>query len=76
MKWINASAKRRVALQPVSATVAANGKRTLSLRLPKAVQRELKRKRLVKLVLTAQLKDPADHIRSLTKRITVKLKRR
>jgi low density lipoprotein receptor-related protein 5/6 len=72
---IRASAKRVVAIKPVSATVAANAKRTVSLRLPKAIQRELKRKRALRLVLTGSAADPGSHTRTLSKRVTVKLKR-
>jgi low density lipoprotein receptor-related protein 5/6 len=72
---IRTSAKRVVALKTVSATVAANAKRTLALRFPKAIQRELGRKRVLRLVLTGFAADPGSHTRTLSKRVTVKLKR-
>jgi hypothetical protein len=50
-------------------------RRTIKLALPKPLRRLLQRQRRLALRLTAKPKDPAGNTRTVTKRVTPKLKR-
>jgi hypothetical protein len=64
--------KRRAALRARSLTVPARASRTVALKLPKAVQRRLKRSGRIALRLTATVTDPTGVRRVVTRRITVR----
>jgi len=72
---VTVSAKRIVKLKAKSFSVGANGKKTVKLKLPAALQRELKRRGKLSLRLTVKVKDPAGTTRRVTKKVTAKLKR-
>jgi len=69
---VTVSAKRRVKLKAKSFRVGANGKKTVKLKLPAALQRELK----LSLRLTVKVKDPPGTTRTVKRKVTPKLKRR
>jgi hypothetical protein len=64
--------KRRAALRARSLTVPARASRTVALKLPKIVQRRLKRSARIALRLTASVTDPTGVRRVVTRRITVR----
>jgi 6-phosphogluconolactonase (cycloisomerase 2 family) len=68
--------KRRVKLTARSFSVAAKSRKTVTLRLPRTLRRQLKRKGKLALRLTAKVADPAGNTRTVRKRVTPKLKRR
>jgi hypothetical protein len=70
------SRKRRVKLKAKAFRVAAHAKTTVKLKLPKPLSRLLKRKHRLSLRLTAKLKDPAGNLRTFTKTVKPRLKRR
>jgi hypothetical protein len=70
------ASKRAVKLKPKSFEVAADSAGTVKLRLPKALQRQIRRKGKLKLRLKAKVKDPAGNTRTVKKRVTPKLKKR
>jgi hypothetical protein len=72
---VSVAQKRRIALKAKAYRVAARAARTVSLRLPKALQRVLKRQRRLRLRLAASLTDPAGNTRTVERRVTPKLKR-
>jgi hypothetical protein len=71
---VTVSRKRRVKLRAKSFRVAANTRKTVQLRLPKPVQRLLRRTGKAALRLTANVKDPAGNTRTVKKRVTPRLK--
>lgn len=75
-KKVTVSVKRHVALKAKSFTVAANGRKTVSLSLPKPLRRALKRSGAVSLRLTVRVKDPAGNTQVVTAVVKPKLKRR
>ena len=56
--------------------MAANGRTTVRLKLPSRLRSVLERKRKLALLLTANVRDPAGHSRTVRKRVTPKLRRR
>jgi hypothetical protein len=72
---VTVSAKRRVKLKAKRFSVGAKARKTVKLKLPAALQRELKRRGRVSLRLTVRVKDPAGTTRTVTKKITARLKR-
>jgi DNA-binding beta-propeller fold protein YncE len=72
---ITVSAKRRVALKSKRFTVAAHGRKTVRLKLPKSLQALLASRHKLSLVVTAKVKDPAGHSRTVRKRVAPKLRR-
>jgi RTX calcium-binding nonapeptide repeat (4 copies) len=75
-KKIDVSRKRRVKLKAKGFSVGANAKKTVKLTLPAALRRLLKRTGKLSLRLTVRVKDPAGNTRTVTKKVTPKLKRR
>jgi hypothetical protein len=73
---VSVSRKRRVKLKAKAFRVAAHAKTTVKLKLPKPLSRLLKRKHRLSLRLTAKLKDPAGNLRTFTKTVKPRLKRR
>ena len=65
---------RRVKLRARSFSVAANARKSVRLKLPKALRRLLRRKGKLSLRLTARVKDPAGNTRTVRKRVSPKLK--
>jgi DNA-binding beta-propeller fold protein YncE len=57
-------------------SVAAHAKKTVKLKLPAKLRRALARKHKLKLPLTARVKDPAGQVRTVKKRVTLRLRRR
>jgi plastocyanin len=68
--------KRRVKLRAKTFQVSANAQTTVKLRLPTALRRLLQRKRKLSMRLTASLKDPPGNIRTVTKNVTPRLKKK
>jgi hypothetical protein len=73
---VSVSKRKRVKLKTKSFSVSAHTKRTVKLKLPKALRRLLKRKHKLSLRLSAVVKDPAGHSRTVSKTIKPKLKRK
>ena len=67
--------KRRIKLKAKSFRVPANASKTVRLRLPKGLRRQLARKRRVSLRLTAKVGDPAGNTRTVRKTLKPRLKR-
>jgi hypothetical protein len=67
--------KRRARLRGRPFVVPANARRIVRLRLPKALRRQLVRRRKLALRLTAQIRDPAGSSRTVAKRVRPRLKR-
>ena len=64
--------KRRVRLKAKSFTVAAHGHTTVKLSLPKPLRRGLWREHRLSLRLTAKIKDPAGHTRTIVTQVTAR----
>ena len=71
---VSAGRKRRIKLRSKSFRVAAHAGKTVKLTLPRALRKLLKRKRTLKLRLTATVRDPAGNRRSVRKAIAPKLR--
>jgi hypothetical protein len=67
---------RRVRLRAKSFTVPAHGHKTVKLSLPKPLRRALRLKQRLYLRLTAKLKDPAGHTRTVNKAVKPKLEQK
>jgi uncharacterized delta-60 repeat protein len=70
------SRHKRVKLRANAFSVGAHAKKTIKLRLPKALRRLLEHNHELKLRLTAEVKDPAGHTRKVKRRVTPKLKKK
>ena len=70
------SRKRRLKLPAESFRVGAHAHKTVKLTLPRALRRLLKVKRQLSLRLTATVKDPAGHTRTVKKTVKPKLTRK
>lgn len=57
-------------------SAAAHAKKTVKLKLPARLRRALGRKHKLRLPLTARVKDPAGQVRTVKKRVTLRLRRR
>jgi hypothetical protein len=68
--------RKPVKLKAKSFGLAAHARKTIKLALPKPLRRLLQRQRRLALRLTAKPKDPAGNTRTVTKRVTPKLKRK
>jgi hypothetical protein len=68
-----AQRKRRVTLRAKSFNVAAKTRKTVKLKLPRALRRLLAREGKLSLRLTAKVKDPAGNSRTVTKRVSPRL---
>lgn len=75
VKRVSVARKRRIKLKPKSFQVAARGRKTVELRLPRVLRRLLKRTKVVKLRLAANVRDPAGNVRTVKKRFSPKLKK-
>jgi hypothetical protein len=75
-KPVSVSRKRRIELRAKAFRVDAHATKTIRLKLPKALRRLLTRTHELKLRLTATVKDPSGNTRTVTKRVTPKLKKR
>jgi hypothetical protein len=73
---VSVTRKRRIKLKAKSFLVAAHARKTVTLRLPKVLQRLLKREGKLRLRLTAKVKDPAGNTRTVKKSVTPKLKKK
>jgi uncharacterized delta-60 repeat protein len=71
---VSAARKRRIKLKAKAFRVGAKAGKTVRLRLPTALRRELRRKGELKLRLTARVKDPAGNTRTVRKKVTPRLK--
>jgi hypothetical protein len=74
-KKVSISRKRRIKLQAARFTVAPHTKKTVKLKLPKALRNVLKRKHKLALRLNAKVKDPAGDTRTVEKTVKPKLKK-
>jgi hypothetical protein len=74
VRKVATSRKRRVKLAAKSFSVGAGSRKTVKLKLPRALRRLLKRTHRLSLGLTARVKDPAGHTRTVKKRVKPKLK--
>jgi hypothetical protein len=68
--------RKRVRLGTKGFTVPATSQQTVKLALPKALRRELKRKRRLALRLSVVVEDPAGNSRTVRKRVSPRLKPR
>lgn len=71
---VSVSKRERVKLKAERFRVGARAKKTVKLKLPKALQQLLRRKHKLSLRLTAEVKDPAGHTRTARKTVKPKLK--
>jgi hypothetical protein len=74
-KKVAASRKRRVRLKAKAFRVAARASKTIKLGLPKALRKPLARERKLTLRLIAKVRDPAGNTRTVSKRVTLRLKK-
>jgi hypothetical protein len=74
-KKVAASRKRRIRLKAKAFSVAAHTRRTIKLGLPKALRKQLARRRRLTLRLIADVRDPAGNTRTVSKRVTLRLKK-
>jgi hypothetical protein len=72
----SAARRRPVKLKAKAFRVGAQARKTIRLRLPKALGRLLQRKGRLRLRLTATVKDPAGNTRTVRKTVTPRLRRR
>jgi hypothetical protein len=75
-KRVSVARKRRIKLKARSFRVAAHTTKTVKLKLPKALRRLLGRNHKLSLRLTAKVKDPAGHTRSVNKLVKPKLRKK
>jgi virginiamycin B lyase len=61
-------------LKPTALRVAAHAQETVKLKLPKALREVLKRKHNLSVRVTAKVKDPAGHVRTIRKKVSPNLK--
>jgi hypothetical protein len=73
-KKVSVSRRRVVKLKARAFSVGADARKTVKLKLPKALRRLLKTKRKLKLRLAAKVTDPAGNTRTVKKKVTPKLK--
>jgi hypothetical protein len=69
------SRRRRIELRAKSFRIAARAHKTVKLSLPEAARRLLQRERKLSVRLTATVKDPAGHTRTISKTVEPKLTR-
>ncbi|MDQ3870791.1 MAG: hypothetical protein M3301_04140, partial [Chloroflexota bacterium] len=72
-KKVSVSRKRRIKLSAKAFSVPGHAQRTISLKLPTALGRLLRRKHNLSLRLTAKVRDPAGHSRTVNKTVSPKL---
>jgi hypothetical protein len=75
-KRVSVSRKRRIRLKAKSFSVGAHAKKTVKLKLPKALRKLLKRQHRLSLRLTAKVKDPTGNTRTVKKTVKPKLKKK
>ena len=68
--------RRRIKVRPKSFRVAANGRKTVRLRLPKPLRRQLARRRKLSLRLVATVRDPSGNTRIVRKTLRPRLRGR
>jgi hypothetical protein len=73
-KRVSTARGRRISLKARSFSVAANSRRTVRLKLPKALRRVLRRDRKLTLVFTAKVRDPSGRTRSINRKLAPRLK--
>jgi hypothetical protein len=73
-KRVTVSKRRVVKLKSKAFTVGGGARKTVKLKLPKALRKLLKRKGKLTLRLAATVKDPAGNTRTVRKRVSPKLK--
>jgi hypothetical protein len=73
-KKVGVSRRRVVKLKAKAFRVGADARKTVKLKLPKALRKLLKSKRKVKLRLAAKVTDPAGNTRTVKKKVTPTLK--
>jgi hypothetical protein len=76
VSYASAARRRPVKLKAKAFRVGAQARKTIRLRLPKALGRLLQRKGRLRLRLTAKVKDPAGNTRTVRKTVTPRLRRR
>ena len=74
-KRVSVAHKRRIELKTKAFQVGAHSKKTLKLKLPNTLRRLLERRHKLSLRLTAKVKDPAAHTRTVNKTISPRLKK-
>ena len=72
---VTVSVRRNVKLKAKRFSVAANGRKTVKMKLPAALKRTLRRTGKLTLKMTVKVKDPAGTTRTVKKKITARLKR-
>lgn len=72
-KRVSISRKQQIKLKAKAFAVGAHAKRTVKLKLPRALRRVLAREHKLKLRLTVKLKDPAGNTRRVHKTISPRL---
>jgi len=73
---VAASRRRRVRLKAKAFSVAANARKTVKLAVPRPLRRLLVRSGKLTLRLNAKVRDPAGNSRTVTKRVTLRLRAR
>ena len=75
-KKVSVSRSRRVKLKAKSFRVGAHSRTIVKLKLPKTLRKLLKRKHKLSLRLTAKVKDPAGHTRTVKKTVKPRVKKK
>jgi hypothetical protein len=76
VKPVSVARKKRVKLKAKAFTVTGNGRKTISVSLPKSLRRLLKRNGKLSLALTAKVTDPAGNARTVRGRVAPKLQKK
>jgi hypothetical protein len=75
-KRVSVSKRRRVKLKARSFRVGPHARRTIRLRLPRALRKQLRRRHKLSLLVIARVRDPAGHKRIVRKKVSPRLKGR
>lgn len=71
---VSVASKRRVKLKTKAFRVGAHAQATIKLKIPRTLQKVLKRRHNLRLRLAATVRDPAGHARTVTKTVSLSLR--
>ena len=72
---VSASRVRKITIRSKPFSVRAQAKKRVSLKLPKAVRKQFKRKKKLSVRLTLKVKDPSGNTRTVRKSFVLRLKK-
>jgi hypothetical protein len=70
---VSVAGKRRVKLKAKGFRVGAHAKKTIKLKVPRTLQRVIKRRHSLRLLLAATVRDPTGHARTVRKTVSLRL---